>query len=71
MAQLVNAWNCGGAMSDPGVLMAVHEAYISEGAEIIITNTFANAKNALRDAKREFDFEQLNYKGIQLAIEAR
>ena len=37
----------------------------------MISNNFANAKHALRDAGREFDFEQLNYKGVQLAIEAR
>ena len=71
VAQLANAWNGGGAMSDPGVVIAVHEEYILKGAEIIISNTFANAKHALRDAGREFDFEQLNYKGVQLAIEAR
>lgn len=29
--QLVNAWNGGGPMSDPGVVMAVHEEYISTG----------------------------------------
>ncbi len=58
-------------MSDPNVVMAFHEEYILKGSEIIISNTFANAKRALRDAGREFDFEQLNKKGVQLAIEAR
>ena len=58
-------------MSDPDTVIAVHEEYISRGAEIIISNTFANAKHALRDAGREIDFEQLNYRGVRLAIEAR
>ena len=71
VAQLVNAWNGGGAMSDPDSVIAVHEEYISKGAEVIISNTFANAKHALRDAGREIDFEQLNYRGVRLAIEAR
>ena len=31
VTQLVNAWNGGGAMSDPGIVMAVHEEYISKG----------------------------------------
>ena len=61
VAQLANTWNGGGAMSDPSVTMAVHEEYILKGAEIIISNTFAKAKHALRDAGREFDFEHLNY----------
>ena len=71
VAQLANAWNGGGAMSDPDIVIAVHEEYISKGAEVIISNTFANAKHALRDAGREIDFEQLNYRGVRLAIEAR
>ena len=31
VARLANAWNGGGPMSDPGVVMAVHEEYISTG----------------------------------------
>ena len=63
VARLANAWNGGGAMSDPSVVMAVHEEYILKGAEIIISNIFANTKHVLRDVGREFDFEKLNYKG--------
>ena len=47
VAQLANAWNGGGAMSDPDTVIAVHGEYISKGAEIIISNTFAIAKYAL------------------------
>ena len=39
VAQLANAWNGGGAMSDPDIVIAVHKEYISKGAEVIISNT--------------------------------
>lgn len=69
--QLDNAWNGGGAMSHPDVLRAVHEDYIREGAEIVIANTFATHRHALRDAGVEDRFEMLNRRGVELAIEAR
>lgn len=69
--QLKNAWNGGGALSDPDTLRAVHEDYIREGAEIVISNTFATHRHALRDAGVEHDFEALNRRGVELAIEAR
>lgn len=71
VAQLNNAWNGGAALSDPDILRAVHEDYIQNGAEIIISNTFANAKHALLDAGRGNDFEKLNSRSVQIAIEAR
>ncbi len=71
VAQLDNAWNGGAALSDPDILRTVHEDYIQNGAEIIISNTFANAKHALIDAGRETDFEQLNSQAVQIAVEAR
>ena len=69
--QLDNAWNGGGALSHPDVLRAVHEDYIREGAEIVISNTFATHRHALRDAGVEDQFEDLNRRGVELAIEAR
>ncbi len=71
VAQLENAWNGGGALSDPDILRSVHEDYIREGAEIVISNTFATHWHALRDAGVERDFEAYNRRGIELAIEAR
>ena len=71
VAQLNNAWNGGAALSDPDILRAVHEDYIQNGAEIIISNTFANAKHALFDAGRGNDFEKLNSRSVQIAVEAR
>ncbi len=69
--QLENAWNGGGALSHPEVLRAVHEDYIREGAEIVISNTFATHRHALRDAGVEQEFETLNRRGVELALEAR
>ena len=69
--QLENAWNGGGALSHPDVLRTVHEDYIREGAEIVISNTFATHRHALRDAAVEDQFETLNRRGVELAIEAR
>jgi S-methylmethionine-dependent homocysteine/selenocysteine methylase len=69
--QLENAWNGGGALSHPEVLRAVHEDYIREGAEIVIANTFATHRHALRDAGVEQQFEAFNRRGVELAKEAR
>ena len=69
--QLDNAWNGGGALSDPDVLREVHEDYIREGAEIIISNTFATHRQALRAAGVEHQFDAFNRRGVELAIEAR
>ncbi len=69
--QLENAWNGGGALSHPDVLRSVHEDYIREGAEIDIANTFATHRHALRDAGVEHQFETLNRRGVELAMEAR
>ncbi|TNF86103.1 MAG: homocysteine S-methyltransferase family protein [Gammaproteobacteria bacterium] len=69
--QLHNAWNGGGALSHPDILRAVHEDYLSLGAEIIISNNFATHYYALRDAGVAERFEAYNRRGVELAIEAR
>ena len=69
--QLENAWNGGGALSHPDDLRSVHEDYTREGAEIVISNTFATLRHALRDAGVEHQFETLNRRGVELAMEAR
>ncbi|MEM6481980.1 MAG: homocysteine S-methyltransferase family protein [Pseudomonadota bacterium] len=69
--QLDGAWNGGGALSHPDVLREVHIDYIRAGAEIVIANTFATHLSALREAGAAADFEALNRRGVELAIEAR
>jgi len=69
--QLDNAWNGGGALTHPDIVREVHEDYIRHGAEIVISNTFANTKQAMCDAGLEDQFELVNRRGVELAIEAR
>ena len=69
--QLDNAWNGGGALSHPDILKQIHNEYILAGAEIIISNTFATLKSALRDAGVEEDFDAYNRRAIKLASQAR
>ena len=69
--RLENAWNGGGALSHPDILRQVHQDYIGHGAEIVISNTFATSRHALRDAGVEAQFEAFNRRGVELAVEAR
>lgn len=69
--QLENAWNGGGALSHPDIVRAIHEDYIKDGAEIVISNTFATSRHALGDAGVEHQFDDYNRRGVELALEAR
>lgn len=69
--QLNDAWNGGGALSDPNTLRDVHEDYINCGAKVIISNTFATHRSALEDAGEASDFEAYNRRGVEIACEAR
>ena len=55
----------------PKIVKQIHKDYIESGAEIIISNTFATTKHALRDANQEHNFEALNRRGVELAVQAR
>lgn len=48
--QLENAWNGGGALSHPDIVRGIHEDYIRNDAQIVISNTFATSRNLLEDA---------------------
>ena len=69
--QLDNAWNGGGALSHPEIVKQIHKDYIDLGAEIVISNTFATTKHALTDANQENNFEALNRRGVELAVQAK
>lgn len=69
--QLDNAWNGGGAITHPDIVRQIHEEYITHGAEIIISNTFATGRHNLLDASCVEQFDSLNRRGVELAIEAR
>ena len=69
--QLKNAWNGGGALSHPHILKEIHSEYISLGARLIISNTFATCKHTLEDAEQVHNFKKLNFEGVRIAVEAR
>ena len=69
--QLDNAWNGGGALSHPEIVKQIHKDYIDLGAEIVISNTFATTKHALTDANQKNNFEVLNRRGVELAVQAK
>ena len=68
--QLKNAWNGGGAISHPSILKDIHKSYIMSGAEVIISNTFANCKHTLEDAEEVKNFRKLNSSAIKIAKSA-
>ncbi|MEM6489753.1 MAG: homocysteine S-methyltransferase family protein [Pseudomonadota bacterium] len=70
-AQLDNAWNAGAALCDPDLVRQVHVDYLTSGAELIISNTFATTLHALADAGEGTRFEAYNRRGVELAVEAR
>ena len=69
--QLENAWNSGGALSHPDIVRDIHKDYISHGAEIVISNTFATSRNLMQDAGVAGLFPDYNRRGVELACEAR
>ena len=69
--QLKNAWNAGGALTHPDIIRGIHSDFIKEGAEIIISNTFATCKHLMKDAECVNDFELVNKRSVELAVEAR
>jgi homocysteine S-methyltransferase len=66
-----NAWNGGGAMTHPHIVRQVHLDYILSGAEMVISNTFSTSRHVLEDAGLGENFELLNRRGVELAVEAR
>ncbi|MEM7801119.1 MAG: homocysteine S-methyltransferase family protein [Chloroflexota bacterium] len=66
-----DAWNSGGALTAPDLVREIHVDYIESGAEVIITNTFSTSRFVLADGGMADQFEFLNRRGVELAIEAR
>ncbi|MFT5113237.1 MAG: S-methylmethionine-dependent homocysteine/selenocysteine methylase [Parasphingorhabdus sp.] len=69
--QMNNAWNGGGPISHPEVVLQVHRDYLDRGADIIITCTFGTSRHVTRDAGMEHQFEALTQQAVQLAKQAR
>jgi homocysteine S-methyltransferase len=63
---------CGVANLEHGdVVQSVHESYISAGADVIITNTFATGRPALESAGLGDRVEEANSKAVEAARRAR
>src|ERR1700691_2466370 len=57
-------------LSNPDLVSTIHESYLSAGADVILTNTFA--ANRLRLAEQGFDdlVRDINVAGAQIAAQA-
>jgi len=65
------AWDAAALLTHPNTVREVHEDYISAGADVIITNTFATARHVLEPAGMGERFRELNIRAVALAKEAR
>ena len=63
---------CGAAtLSSGGVLRDIHEDYIRAGASVIIANTYASNRIMLEPAGLGGEFEAINRRAVEVALEAR
>ncbi|HYM49816.1 MAG TPA: bifunctional homocysteine S-methyltransferase/methylenetetrahydrofolate reductase [Candidatus Limnocylindrales bacterium] len=58
-------------LSEPGVVEAVHRAYLAAGAEVIETNTFGANRVRLTRYGLESRVRDINFRAVKLAREAR
>lgn len=65
------AWSAAALITHPDTVREVHEDYISAGADVIITNTFATARHVLEPAEMGEQFRELNTHAVTLAKQAR
>ena len=66
-----SVWSGVAHMVDPDATREVHEDYIRSGAEVVIANTFAAAQHVLDSKGLGTEFESINRRAVELAIEAR
>lgn len=66
-----NVWCAMATLTHPDILRAVHEDYIRAGARIITANTFSSNRNLLEPAGLGDQFETLNRRAVEIALEAR
>ena len=63
---------CGAAtLSSGDVLRGIHEDYIRAGASVIIANTYASNRLMLEPAGLGGEFESINRRAVEVALEAR
>jgi S-methylmethionine-dependent homocysteine/selenocysteine methylase len=66
-----NAWCALASLTSPEAVLDVHRRNLEAGAELIIANTFVCSRHVLESAGHGEQFELLNRRGIELAIQAR
>ena len=66
-----NAWCALASLTSPEAVLDVHRRNLDAGAELIIANTFVCSRHVLESAGHGEQFELLNRRGIELAIQAR
>ncbi|MEM7140806.1 MAG: homocysteine S-methyltransferase family protein [Actinomycetota bacterium] len=71
VTMLDDGWAGGAVLEAPDLVRAVHADYIALGADLIASNTFATGRNVLRDTGHADEFERVNRRAVELAIEAR
>ena len=64
-------WNALATASHPEVLTQIHLDYLSAGAKMIISNTFATSRYVLGHAGLTRRFEELNSRAAEIALKAR
>ncbi len=64
-------WSATALMTAPEVVRQIHIDFIAAGADVITTNTYGVIRAQLAKENIERDFEALNVKAAELAIEAR
>ncbi len=68
---VAGAWCGGAAVSHPEELKQVHIDHMAAGAKMIIANTYASSRHVLAQAGLEDQFEELNRRGVEIALAAR
>lgn len=66
-----NAWCALASLVSPEAVLDVHRRNLQVGAELIIANTFVCSRHVLESAGHGDQFELLNRRGIELALQAR
>ncbi len=69
--ELDNGWSGGAVLTHPEIVRDIHLDYLNIGADFIASNTFATGRNILIDAGVPDDFEAVNRRAVELAVEAR
>lgn len=69
--RLANGWSGGAVTTHPDIVRDIHLDYIATGAEMIASCTFATGRNILEDAGVPEQFEAVNRRATELAVEAR